>query len=167
MLVAWVGPLRNCRCYKYCFVRLFTFDAEVAEAAQSRRRRAVLQNLPLPAVSVLISKGALSVKSGCFNVSSSPFSFLFPFPFHRYLRPGGYVFIAVCVSVCMCVCVYLKKSWTEFDEIFWGVGRGQGTIDLISVAIRIFFTTLPEFFTSVMHFQLDSNSLLLFARWHH
>jgi len=45
----------------------------------------------------------------------------------------------------------------------------QGPVDEILVAIRISFPCpiLPKFFTPVMHFQWDSNGVLLLARWLH
>ena len=43
---------------------------------------------------------------------------------------GGYVFGSVCLSVCLFVCLsvgLLANLWTDFDEIFVGLGHGSRT----------------------------------------
>jgi len=67
-------------------------------------------------------------------------------------------------SVCLCA-KYLRKLLTDFDEIFRKKDRSPGNYLLDLVAIRVPFHILSQFFTPVMHFQWDSSSSLLYARW--
>jgi len=71
--------------------------------------------------------------------------------------------MSVCVAVSQIK--YLKEQLTDFDEIFSGLGRGPRNNRFDFGGDPDPFSILSQLFIAVMHFQTDSNSLLLFARW--
>ena len=64
--------------------------------------------------------------------------------------------------VCVYVCKAFQKLWTDFVDIFEGVGRGstvQEPTDQTWWQTSSPSPILPQVFALIMHFQSDSNSL--------
>jgi len=105
----------------------------------------------MPCISIENCAGKQSLFNYCWVfISFGPIKMLSTamrsYNFITSAEEGGHVFGSVCLSVCPLD--YSKCSKRILLKFFGG-----------------WAPILPQFFTPLMHFQLDSNSLPVFARW--